>query len=483
MRPRADRESKSFLSALFRIQESAFLGWIIATSMVLVAGSWSQVLADDDPLPRPAADSMATWKLESLQDLALRNNPTLIQAAAAVDMARGVQRQATLYPNPQLGYIRTDGDRSGATRTTGAFFGQEIVTGKKIEKARRAEGWEVERGNWNYQAQTKRVMNDVQLRYLDVLGAQESLRLTDKLLRTAQRGFEVTEKQYAGKQVPKTDVLQARIQLKTVGLSQRETQARLDAAWKQLLNVVGCYDLAWAPMDGELIGEIPNLDWDSSWEALVTGSPLIKAAEARAQHFQNQFRLEQANALPNVNVQIVAERDQVQQFSTVSTLVSMPIPLINRNQGNIYRAAAETREATSEIERTRLALRDLLAESFRRYHVARAQVEELRAEILPDAEESLKLAIASYRSGEVSYLQVLTAQKTYVETNVAYIDAWMELRKVSTEIDGLLLTGGLNPAELGTALQNQPGGNQRRSILNQLQEGQSGRPLPAALQK
>ena len=110
-------------------------------------------------------------------------------------------------------------------------------------------------------------------------------------------------------------------------------------------------------------------------------------------------------------------------------------------------------------------------------------MEELRADILPDAEESLKLAITSYRSGEVSYQQVLTAQKTYVETNVAYIDAWTELRKVSTEIEGLLLTGGLNPAELGTALQNQPGGNQRRSILNQLKEGQSGRPLPAALQK
>ena len=456
--------------------------------IVLITVTWHRTLADDFSRP-PAAVSSAQeeaptkWRLETLQDLALQSNPTLTQAAASVDMARGVQRQATLYPNPQLGYIRTDGDRSNATRTTGAFFGQEIVTGKKIEKSRRAEGWEIERGNWNYQAQTKRVINDVQLRYLDVLGAQESLKLTDKLLRAAERGLSITEKQYEGRQVAKTDVLQARIQLKTVGLSRREAQSRYDAAWKQLLNVVGCPDLVRAPVDGELVGEIPNLEWDSSWQSIISGSPLLMAAEARAQHFQNQYRLEQANAIPNVNLQVVAERDHVQQFSTVSTLVSMPIPLINRNQGNIYRAAAETREAVAEIERTRLALRDQLAEAFRRFEVARAQVEELRADILPDADESLQLAVTSYRSGEVSYLQVLTAQRTYIESNVAYVDAWTELRKVSTEIEGELLTGGLNPAELGAALQNQPGANQRRSILNQLQEGQSGRPLPAALQR
>jgi outer membrane protein, heavy metal efflux system len=463
---------------------AARLSFLLAVALLhqrtLVAAETQQEMSAKSTVE---ATAQARLSLEALQELARENNPTLNQAAAAVDMARGIQRQATLYPNPQLGYLRTDGDTSNATRTTGAFFGQEIVTGKKIEKARNTEGWEVERGNWNYQAQTMRVMNDVQLRHYDVLGAQESLKISDKLLRTAQLNLSVTEKLFSGKQVPKGDVLQARIQLKTVVIAQRESQARLDAAWNQLLNVVGCPELAWAPMSGELVGEIPVLDWESSWAELVARSPLLKAAEARAHHFQNQYRLEQANAIPNVNLQVVAERDHVQQFSTVSTLVSMPIPVINRNQGNIFRAAAETREAVSEIKRTQLALRDQLAESFRRYQSARAQVEELQRDILPDAEENLRLSIEAYRASEVGYLTVLTAQRTSMETNLAYIDAWTELRKVTTEIDGLLLTGGLNPAELGTALQSQPGSNQRRAVLNQMQEGQGGGTLPAALQK
>ena len=78
----------------------------------------------------------------------------------------------------------------------------------------------------------------------------------------------------------------------------------------------------------------------------------------------------------------------------------MPIPICNRNQGNIYRAAAETREAAAEIQRTKLALRDQLAETFRRYKSTKIQVEELKAEILPDAEESLEMANGAYRAGQ-----------------------------------------------------------------------------------
>jgi hypothetical protein len=46
-----------------------------------------------------------------------------------------------------------------------------------------------------------------------------------------------------------------------------------------------------------------------------------------------------------------------------------------------------------------------------------------------------------------------------------------------------MLTGGLNPAAIGTALQSQPGmGGRQQRLLNQLQEGASKQILPPALQ-
>lgn len=464
----------------------------IAQIAILMAGlfltSSGIAFTQDNSVPDGTATPVASdpvaagnWTLEALQELALQNNPTIRQASASTDMARGLQQQVGLYPNPQLGYLRNDGDISGKSRSVGAFFGQEIVTRGKLKKAQAAEGWEVDQGNWNYEAQTYRVRNDITLRFYEVLAAQQAYQLAVRLEGLALRGFKTTEVQVNSKEAPRGDLLQARIQYKSATLSKKESQSRLTATWKQLVATTGCPDLAYQPLSGQLSGDIPELDFDVAWMNLRDRSPLIGAAKARAQHFQGTYQLERANATPNFNVQVVAERDQIGKYSTVSTLISMPIPVHNRNQGNISRAAAQTHESAAEIQRTELALRDQLAEAFRRYEIAKAQVQELEASILPDAQESLELSVASYKASEVNFLTVLTAQRTYIEASVANLDAWLELRKVSTEIDGMLLTGALNPAEVGTALQN-TGGAQRRGVLNQIQESQRSSSLPAAIQ-
>jgi cobalt-zinc-cadmium efflux system outer membrane protein len=48
-----------------------------------------------------------------------------------------------------------------------------------------------------------------------------------------------------------------------------------------------------------------------------------------------------------------------------------------------------------------------------------------------------------YREGELDYLTVLMAQRTYFQSNLAYLDALGNARKAAIEIDGFLLTGSL----------------------------------------
>jgi cobalt-zinc-cadmium efflux system outer membrane protein len=49
----------------------------------------------------------------------------------------------------------------------------------------------------------------------------------------------------------------------------------------------------------------------------------------------------------------------------------------------------------------------------------------------------------SYESGESSYLAVLTAQRSYSETRLAWLDALEQLWTATVEIQGLLLSGSL----------------------------------------
>jgi cobalt-zinc-cadmium efflux system outer membrane protein len=446
----------------------------------------AQSEADDRPAPQTDTTSIGNdhpLSIADLEALALENNPTLAQAAAAIGMASGQLQQVGLYPNPQLGYLRSDSSPSGRFRSDGVFVGQEIVTAGKLWKSQAVETQEVERLRWERESQERRVLNDVRIRFFEVLGAQRAAEISERLLRLAQEQVELSEKLFEAKHASKADLLQARIQLKTLRIGLREAEARRRAAWKQLANVVGCPALAAGTVAGELDGEIPPLDWDTSWQQLLAASPQVQAARVRIEHSRNEYQREKAQPWPNVNVQIVADRDQVQQATQVSTLLSVPVPVFNRNQGNIAHAVADIHEAAAEVRRTELALRDLLAEAFRRYETARAQVEELRDQILPDAEENLELTASGYKAGEIAFPQVLTARQTYFQSSLAYVEALVEMRKTRVEIDGLMLTGGLNPATIGAALQSQPGMiNRQQRLLNQVQEGASKQILPPALQ-
>lgn len=422
-----------------------------------------------------------SWTFESLESLALQHNPTLAQAAGAVDADRGLYDQVGRYPNPQLGYLRSDSSGSGS-QSQGVFISQEFVTAGKLKKNRDIEAWDIQRLSWDAEAQRMRVLNDLKIRYYELLGAQQAVALSRDLVRIATNGYKTTEQLNQAKQASRKDLLLAKVQMNTVRLTLREAEHRYESAWKAVTVVIGVPDLERFPVSGELSEETVDLDRDECWTQLEAHSPQMQAALSRVQFARREFARESVEAIPNLNVQTIAERDRSTNSSTVSTLLSVPVPVFNRNQGNIRRAQAEIHQASAEVERVRLVLEDLLNEAFRRYKTAHDQVVSLRGEIVPAAKETLLLATQGYEQGEYGVLEVLAVRQTYFESSLAYIEALTELHKVTTEIQGMQLTGGLNPAEVGTALQGSGGVSRQRAALNKLQENSSSRLLPAAVQ-
>lgn len=434
------------------------------------------------PPDTPALQGPTRLTLGQLEELALLHNPTLEQAAAGVEVERGNYQQAGLYPNPQIGYVNSTSNRSSEKQSNGAFFSQEVVTAGKLRKAQHWEAQELNKIGWDLEAQRQRVLTDVEIRFYEALGAQHAVLTGKRLVSLSERGLATVQLLFDNKTASRADVLQAKIQLETVRTALDEAVERHTAAWSQLANVVGLPELEPTLLDGSLDDELPALEWQTSWQSLLANSPQLRSAEAERDHAYAELMLARAQAVPNVTIQAVAEYDRATQSSTVSSLVAVPLPIFNRNQGNIYRASSDIRVACAEIERTKLVLRDLLADSFRRYQTSRKQALRLRDSILPDAQENLELTELGYKAGESSFLQALTARHTYIETQLAYIESLTELRKVAAEIEGLQLTGGLNPAAIGAAIQSAGGTSvsRQRALLNQVQQESSRQVLNAA---
>jgi len=137
------------------------------------------------------------------------------------------------------------------------------------------------------------------------------------------------------------------------------------------------------------------------------------------------------------------KKDTGTGFTVVDVELGVPLPIINRNQGNILRAQAELTSARHEVRRVELALRDRLAATFEQYLNAHRRADTYAGTILPNARKSLDLTIAGYREGEFAYLTMLTAQRTYYDATLEYLSSLDSLWRQSVELEGMLLRGGL----------------------------------------
>src|SRR5204863_2811143 len=80
--------------------------------------------------------------------------------------------------------------------------------------------------------------------------------------------------------------------------------------------------------------------------------------------------------------------------------IGAPIPIFNRNQGNILTARADVARTQDMVRQVELRLTERLAASYQRYQAAREQREIYEKRILPQARESLRLITIGYERGD-----------------------------------------------------------------------------------
>lgn len=385
--------------------------------------------------------------LAEIESLALGNNPSLVRSAAEVDAARGRFVQAGLYPNPTLGYAGSEIGNEGRAGQQGGMVEQQIILGNKLALAQQTVGHEVDRLVHLLEAQRLRVLTDTRRQFYEVLVAQRTRELTGELVRISQEAVRSADVLFRNQEASRVDLLQAKVELQSSQINLDNANNRYLSAWRGLTAVVGDTQLAPTPLAGELLGEIPLLTWEETLIELVGSSPELAAARSNLNRAQWAVRQAQAVPIPDLTLQGMVQYDNATEDTVASAQFGLPIPLFNRNQGGIAAAQSEVISAQANVARLELSLRQRLAEVFERYDNARRQVVRYEQDILPQSRESLDLIGSGYRQGEFNYLSLLTAQRTYFQANLAYLQSVQELRTSSLTIRGLLLQGSLDVAQ------------------------------------
>ena len=106
------------------------------TAGLLAFGALSAAIALGQAAPASEAES--PLGLADLERMAIEKNPTLVQASADIDAARGRARQASLLPKPVVGFSAEELPlRSGTGRgKEGVFLEQTVPLGGKLKSSR-----------------------------------------------------------------------------------------------------------------------------------------------------------------------------------------------------------------------------------------------------------------------------------------------------------------------------------------------------------
>lgn len=396
------------------------------------------------PAPPPAEPLAHVLTLADMEHLALLNNPSLGRSAALVAAARGNWLQVGLPPNPHVGYSGQQLGSGGREEQHGVLFEQELVRGGKLRLNRAIAEQEVVRAEQQWAAQRQRVLTDVRIAFYDALLAQRQFDLSGELATIARQALDAADRLHRAGETPRTDVLQAELELQGAEILLNRASNRHAAAWRSLTAIVGLPHLPPAVLRGELEAIPAELTWEASLQRLLTTSPQIAAAVATIDRAGWSLDRARAEPIPNLTFQGIVQQDNAIDGKTDGAVqLTLPLPLWNRNQGGIRQAEAELAAAQRALAQLELDLQNRLAPAFERYTSAAFQVRRYRERILPAAQQTLDLVRRGYQEGEFPFLNVLTAQRTYSQANLAYLEALRELQAAAAEIEGLLLSGSL----------------------------------------
>lgn len=295
-----------------------------------------------------------------------------------------------------------------------------------------------------YQDAVRVQIDNLYTAFVDVLAAREAIRYSDASIAGLEGLLEKTQALQMQQTKTRADVNQIQVQLDAAEIERMEAEEALTDA-KRSLAVLLNIPRSEAAAIG-LRGSIrePSMTPPPVEELLslaLQSRPDIAAFRLGTKRAQAEVRLAEANRLSDVYLlyqpytfQNNSSFDEKNSHSWALG-VTVPLPIFNRNQGNIERArvtVSQTRTQLAEIEQRVLAE---VEQAARQYTVTRASVERIERSLLPNSMQIRDAATLRFTEGEADSFELLNAQRSYNDVVRQYRDVLIRHRRSSLRLN------------------------------------------------
>jgi cobalt-zinc-cadmium efflux system outer membrane protein len=387
--------------------------------------------------------------LADLQRLAETYSPTVENAFAAVQAARGAAAQAGQYPNPTIAFEH-DTVETGPAGYPGGWFDQVIKTGGKLTVAQAAATMDVLNAELAHRKAQSDLRSAVRGNYFAVLVARENIRASEALYRFTEEVYRIqialVEKGFGAPYEPmqlRPLVLQAQL-----NLLQARNQA--SAAWRQLTATMGLPDMPPTELEGRVDLPVPVFDYEEVLERLRNHTDVLTAVVSIEKAKYN-LKSQKLVPLPDFEVRLLVQKDYSTPPNQVahSATLSAQVPLWDQNKGGIRQAEWQLAQAAVGPEQARNALINTLADAFNRYQTARRTVDVAGQQ----TRDQVRVFRALYerrmqQPDQVGFGDLVTAEQTLSGYVTAYVAALGLQWQAVVDVANLLQTQDLFQASV-----------------------------------
>ena len=396
----------------------------------ITAYSGSRHAGDDTPLSLAAALART-----------LRESPDLAIYQYEFRAAEARILQAGVKPNPALSFdienaTGTGSYKNGDQAENTLSLSQLIERGdKRPARIREAQATRTV-VEWEYQVKRIEVLKVATLIFIDVLAAQRRLELAEEVLKVSNEAAASTEQRVGVGKASAVEAIRANVAVSTASIEVEQARRDIATARGNLAAQWGAKTADFRSVRGTLDQRqhLPSLE--SLRQRLLSNPDLTRWTAVREQR-QALLNKEQTQARQDFTLHAGPRMEGKGADATFVAGLSIPLPINDRNQGNIAVARANLAKLTEEKRAGEARAFAALNEAFQKLAGAVREISILEGNVIPSAQEAEKQLSVGYAAGRFTQFEVLDARRTLNGARVQQLRSLADYQKARAEVDAL----------------------------------------------
>jgi cobalt-zinc-cadmium efflux system outer membrane protein len=385
--------------------------------------------------------------------LALQRNRDVLATRLDMESAQIDHLAASIYPNPVFAYTAGNfvvghGNPQDKGIDPGPFsqlvhtvsVSEVIDVWAKRSARMRAADKGIEHRKWVVEDALREIVYAVRAAFADLTREQLEAELARSMKARYDDTIRVSVARFRAGEISEAELRKIELEGLRYENAVIDEDSELDISRQKLAALLGFNSGAELPGPAIMTNEqrTPPMLGTLVTRALQERPDLRAASQGRA---LAEATLESAKreAYPDISLGVAFTHSEFQisgdNPNAAALTLSLPLPVFDRNQANIARSHLDARRFDNDVARLAIQIRQEVAQSVRQLERAASLLDIYEAGgMLDRADKALKTAENSYRAGSISLIELLEAQRTFIDTRAQYLRAQHDYRQAVIDV-------------------------------------------------